>query len=274
MKGLALALLLALAALPMAGCGGGQGAIVVAATTSLQESGLADALVTAFARQTGLRAKVVPVGSGQALRLGERGEADVVVAHSPQAEEEFMARGYGLERRLLMANDFLILGPPHDPAAVRGAASAAAALERIAAARAPFYSRADGSGTHAKELALWRALGRRPQGEGWYHEVGGDQARTLVVASEKGGYTLSDRGTYLALRSRLHLTVLLEGDPALLNLYHVIVVNPANGPRVNARGGKAFADFLTSPGGQELIASFGVREYGQPLFRPAAALGR
>lgn len=256
-------------------CRGGGQAIILATTTSVYDTGLMDAIVPAFEEATGLRLKVVPVGSGQALRLGREGQADVLLVHSPEAEARFMAEGYGRERRLVMVNYFVVVGPADDPAGVRGAASAQEAFQRIARSGAPFYSRADGSGTHERERAIWARLGLDPTGQPWYHEVGAGQAQTLLAASEQRGYALTDKGTYLGLSRRLALTVLVEGDPFLRNEYHVITVDPARSPHVNAAGAAALADFLVSPQGQRIIGSFGVREFGEPLFQPVAlAAGR
>lgn len=180
-----------------------------------------------------------------------------------------MQAGHGVERRLVMHNDFVLVGPAGDPAGVRGAPSAGEALRRIAAARAPFVSRGDQSGTHALELKLWGQAGIRPEG-GWYIESGTGMGQTLQIADERNGYTLSDRGTYLVLRRTLRLEVLREGDPALRNIYHVILVDPAKNRRINAAGARAFADFLTGAEGQRRIGEFGRGRFGQPLFVPDA----
>ncbi|HKZ50603.1 MAG TPA: substrate-binding domain-containing protein, partial [Dehalococcoidia bacterium] len=200
------------------------------------------------------------------------GEADVLLVHAPKAEEAFMSQGYGVNRRLVMHNDFVIVGPPEDPAGIRGLDSAAAAFQRLAQARARFASRDDDSGTHKKEREIWAQLGIDPGRELSYIETGQGMGQTLLIADEKRSYTLSDRATYLAFRLHLDLEVLVEGDPSLRNIYHVMQVNPQKYPKVNAAGAKAFVDFITSPEIQGLIGSFGVAEYGQPLFVPDAHL--
>jgi tungstate transport system substrate-binding protein len=243
--------------------------VLLATTTSTQDSGLLDVLVPDFAARTGYRVKTVAVGSGQALKMGEQGNADVLLVHSPAAEQAFMQTGAGLDRRLVMHNDFVLVGPPGDPARVAGR-PAVAALQAIAAAGAPFVSRGDNSGTHALELALWRQAGIAPGGQPWYIEAGQGMGATLSIAGEKDAYTLADRATYLAFRARIPSRILVEKDPALLNIYHVIRVNPQRWPQVNAAGAVAFADYLLSPAGQQLIGSFGVDQYGQALFVPDA----
>ena len=247
--------------------------VLLATTTSTQDSGLLDVLVPAFEKQTGYAVKTISVGSGQALALGRRGEADVLLVHSPADEEQLVADGFGVNRRIVMHNDFILLGPPADPAKVRGAASPEEAMRRIAAAGALFVSRGDSSGTHAREKALWKAAGIAPEGKPWYQQTGLGMGDTLNVAAEKAGYTLADRGTWLARKKAraLALDVALEGAPLLLNVYHVIQVNPARWPKVNAAGAKAFADFLVAPSTQEIIRSFGVLALGEPLFFPDAA---
>ena len=243
--------------------------VILATTTSTQDSGLLDVLVPLFAERTGYRLKPIAVGSGAALKLGEEGEADVILSHSPVAEEAFMAGGFGLDRQTVMYNDFVLVGPEDDPAGIDGEPSAAEAMRRIATAEATFVSRGDDSGTHALERRLWEQAGIEPGGP-WYQESGTGMGDTLNIANERRGYTLTDRGTYLALRDRLDLAILVEGDPALVNLYHVITVNPANGDRVNAAGGRAFLEFLLDPETQRVIGEFGVDRHGQPLFTPCA----
>jgi tungstate transport system substrate-binding protein len=211
---------------------------------------------------------VVAVGSGEALELGRRRDADVLLVHSPVAESVFVAQQYGMERRAVMVNDFIIVGPGDDAGGVRAAGDAAAALRAIARNGAPFVSRGDDSGTHRKERALWKAADTVPAGK-WYLEAGQGMGDVLAIASERLASTLTDRGTYLALRDRLDLQILLEGDPALLNPYGVIPVAGA----ANPEGAMAFTEWITSPAGQDLIAGFGVDRFGQPLFRPAAAFG-
>lgn len=261
---------LALAGLALAGVVAAQPrAVVLATTTSTQDSGLLELLVPMFEKESGYSVRTVAVGTGQALALGDRGEADVVLVHAPALEREYLARGHLVNRRLVMHNDFVVVGPPGDPAGITGMARAAAALGRIAARGARFVSRGDESGTHAKEKALWRAAGLTPRGD-WYIESGQGMGTTLVLASEKGAYTLSDRATYLAFRRRLRLDVVVEGDAPLLNVYHVLEVDPTRFPRVNGAGGRAFADFLVSPRIQAVIGRFGAERSGQPLFVPDA----
>jgi tungstate transport system substrate-binding protein len=244
--------------------------VILATTTSTQDSGLLDVLIPMFQRATGYEVKTISVGTGQALALGERGEADVVLVHAPDAELTWMAAGHGTQRLLVMHNDFVIVGPPNDPAGIRGAASAVEALQRIAAARAPFISRGDNSGTDLLEKQLWRQAGLAPAGNDWYLEVGQGMGQTLNVADDRRAYTIADRGTWLSRRNTLDLPILVEGDPSLLNVYHVMPVNPAKSPRINAAGGEAFALWLVSPEAQGAIAEYGIDRFGQPLFFPDA----
>ena len=243
--------------------------ILLATTTSTQDSGLLDVLVPLFEKKTGHTVKTIAVGTGQSLALGGRGEADVVLAHAPELERRYVAEGSLTNRRPVMHNDFILVGRPADPAGIRGATGAAEAFRRIAGRQVPFVSRGDNSGTHNKERSLWKAAGVIPGGP-WFLESGQGMGATLVIASEKDAYALTDRGTYLSFQQRLRLTILLEGDAPLLNPYHVLEVNPARHPKVNAGGGKAFADFLVSDEAQEVIRTFGVEKYGQPLFFPDA----
>lgn len=248
----------------------GQEEVILATTTSTQDSGLLEVLVPMFERQTGYRVKTIAVGTGQSLALGLRGEADVVLVHAPEAERQQMAAGNGTERLLVMHNDFVLVGPPDDPARIRGETSAEGAFGKIAQAQAPFISRGDDSGTHKQELAIWNAAGLHPQGNAWYQEAGQGMGATLNIANEKRAYTLTDRGTYLARKGTLQLDLLVEGAKALLNVYHVMPVNPRKFPRVNAAGGQAFAQFMVSREAQDVIATFGRDRYGQPLFFPDA----
>lgn len=251
---------------------GAQNEVILATTTSTQDSGLLDVLVPMFERQTGYQVKTISVGTGAALALGARGEADVVLVHAPDAEREWMAQGNGTERLLVMHNDFIVVGPEADPARVRGAGRAVDGLKRIADAGAPFVSRGDNSGTHQLELKLWREAGLDPKGKPWYIESGTGMGQTLTIADQRQAYTLSDRATWLARKGQLGLSLLLEGDPALFNVYHVMPVNPAKFPNlpINAAGGKAFADFLVAPETQRVIGEFGKDRYGQSLFVPDA----
>jgi len=243
--------------------------VIVSTTTSTQDSGLLDVLVPMFERKTGLTVKAISVGTGQALALAARGEADVTLAHAPGLEKRYVAEGKMTNRRLVMYNDFVIIGPPEDAAGVKGVPRAAAAFRRIGESRSRFVSRGDRSGTHALELALWKAAGIEPKGA-WYIESGQGMGQTLGIATDRRAYTLTDRATYLAFRKRVDLPILVEKDRPLLNIYSVMEVNPANGPRVNARGGKAFADFMLAPETQAVIERFGRDRYGEPLFVPAA----
>jgi tungstate transport system substrate-binding protein len=244
--------------------------IILSTTTSTQDSGLLDVLIPIFEKKTGYFVKTIAVGSGQAMAMGQKGEADVLLVHSQAAEKKFIAEGYGVNRRIIMHNDYVIVGSPADPAGIKGVKSATEAFKKIAAANAIFMSRGDNSGTHAKEKAIWKAAGITPEGQKWYQETGLGMGRTLSVASEKRTYTLADRGTYLALKKNLGLDILTEGDAILLNIYHVIEVNPAKWPKVNDAGARAFADFMVSGQVQEIIRTYGVDKFGSPLFFPDA----
>lgn len=244
--------------------------VILATTTSTYDSGLLDVLVPMFEKHTGYVLKTIAVGSGQAMAMGERGEADVLLVHSPEAEEEFVALGHGIHRKRVMYNDFVIVGPDDDPASIRGKKSASDALSALASSEATFVSRSDDSGTHAREMRLWKSGGVDPQGKGWYVETGLGMGKTLSVASEKSAYTITDRGTFLSLAKALHLVVLVEGDPDLFNVYHVIQANPEKHPDVNDRGAAAFADFIVSDEAQQVISTFGQERFGRPLFTPDA----
>jgi tungstate transport system substrate-binding protein len=244
--------------------------LILATTTSTQDSGLLDVLIPAFEAQSGFTVQTVAVGSGAALKLGEEGNADVLLVHSPAAEKTFMDGGFGSERLLVMHNDFIIVGPPSDPAGIKTATSAVDAFQKIAVSGVQFISRADASGTNAKELALWKSANITPTGQAWYVESGQGMGATLTIASEKGAYTLSDRATFLANQTNYKLALLYQGDNSLLNVYHVIVVNHDKWPSTNLDGAIAFANYITSPAGQEVIKNFGVEKYGQSLFIPDA----
>lgn len=243
--------------------------LILATTTSTQDSGLLDVLVPDFEQKTGYTVKTVAVGSGEAMKMGQECNADVLLVHSPSAEKDFMSNNYGSDRRLVMHNDFIIVGPASDPAGIKDSATAIDAFTKIADSKSPFVSRADNSGTNSKELAIWKSANITPEGD-WYIESGQGMLATLQIASEKGDYTLTDRATYLANKDTLQLELLVQGDASLLNIYHVIVVNPANCPKVNSTGAVAFADYMVSPATQTLIGSFGVEKFGQPLFTPDA----
>jgi len=255
-------------------CGGDERSIILATTTSVQDSGLLDVLVPAFEERSGYEVKVIAVGSGAALAMAERGDADAVFVHSPAAEQRLVDAGHLVEGALVMANDFVIVGPAADPAGVGEATSLADALRRIAST-GPFVSRGDESGTHAKELELWRTAGIDPGEVRLREETGQGMGATLNVANEKRAYTLTDRATFLVLRDELDLEVLFAGDPALANPYHAYVVNPDRHPKVRAEGAREFVRFLTSAEAQRLIGEFGKERFGSPLFRPAGlATGR
>jgi tungstate transport system substrate-binding protein len=247
-----------------------QKTLILATTTSTQDTGLLDVLIPIFEKQTGYFVKTIAVGSGQAMTMGQKGEADVLLVHSPAAEKKFMDDGFGVSRRLVMHNDFIIVGPGDDPAKIKGLKSAAEAFKEMAAAQALFVSRGDNSGTHAKEKDVWKVAGVKYEGEKWYQQTGLGMGQTLNVAAEKKGYTLADRGTYLALAKTLKLDILVEGDAVLLNIYHVMEVNPQKWPKVNIAAAKAFADFMVSKETQEIIKTYGVDKYGSPLFFPDA----
>lgn len=242
--------------------------VILSTTTSTQDSGLLDVLVPMFEKQSGLTVKTISVGTGQALALAARGEADVTLAHAPSVEKKYVDEGKMKNRRLVMYNDFVIIGPEDDPAKVKGL-KAADALKRIAESQARFVSRGDKSGTHVLEQALWKQAGVEPKAP-WYIESGQGMGATLGIANDRRAYTLADRGTWLAFGKRIALPILVEKDRPLLNIYSVMEVNPANGPRVNAAGGKAFADFMVSPDVQGVVKTFGADKYGQPLFVPVA----
>jgi len=241
-------------------------ALILATTTSTQDSGLLDEILPAFTAETGWNVKPIAVGSGAAIEMGRRGEADVLLVHSPAAEEELVAEGNTGRRLLVMHNDFVLVGPEDDPAGVRGL-PVDEALARIAEAGAVFVSRGDESGTHARETSLWEEAGVAPAGE-WYQETGQGMGATLRVAAEKAGYTLSDRATHLAQSGGL--AVLVEGDRGLLNVYHVIEMTTRAGERVQPDGAAAFADWITGRDAQQRIGEFGREEFGQPLFVPDA----
>jgi len=245
--------------------------LILATTTSTQDSGLLDVLIPLFEAETGYTVQTVAVGSGQAMEMGQEGNADVLLVHSPSAEKQFMTDGWGKDRALIMHNDFLIVGPAEDPAQIKGL-SAAEAFKAIAAAEATFVARADKSGTSTKELSIWKKVELDPATTkpAWYIETGQGMGPSLTITSEKAGYTLTDRATFLANKANLQLDILVEGDNSLLNVYHVITVNPDKWPKINYDGAMAFLKFMTEASTQEEIGKFGLEKFGQQLFIPDA----
>ena len=264
-----LALVLAGTGLLAAGSAQAGQAVILSTTTSTQDSGLLDVLVPLFEKKTGYTVKTISVGTGQALALGAKGEADVCLVHAPDSEKKYVADGLLVNRRLVMHNDFLIVGPAEDPAKIQGMTGAVEAMRRLAEAKATFVSRGDNSGTHQLEKKLWQEAKVEPAGA-WYLQAGQGMGATLGIASEKQGYTVTDRATFLAFKKRVQLVPLVERDRILLNIYSVLEPNPAKFPRLNAAGGKAFADFMLSKEIQEVIRTYGVDKFGEPLFFPDA----
>jgi len=244
--------------------------LILATTTSTQDSGLLDVLIPMFETESGYTVQTVAVGTGQALKMGQEGNADVLLVHAPKSEEEFMAGGFGKDRALVMHNDFIIVGPDADPAGISAMTSAADGFRLIYESGSTFISRGDDSGTQKKELEIWKLTELDPTDQPWYLETGQGMGATFIVASEKNAYTLSDRGTFLSQQKNLQLEILLQGDPPLTNPYHVITVNNDKWPNVNYEGALAFYNFMISPETQKMISTFGVDEYGQPLFFPDA----
>ena len=240
--------------------------LLLATTTSTQDSGLLDDLIPRFEQQSGYTVKVIAVGSGAAIQLGQRGDVDVVLAHAPENERAFVESGAGVDRQLVMYNDFIIVGPADDPAGIKGQRDALAALQTIAAKGSPFISRGDNSGTQQLELKLWKATNLTPQGQSWYVESGTGMGQTLRIADQRDAYTISDRATYLANKNKLMLQLLVQGDARLLNIYHVIRVSKEKFPAVNAMGASAFSVFLLLPETQAFISTFGRDKFGEPLF--------
>ncbi|GAA0594951.1 extracellular solute-binding protein [Caenispirillum bisanense] len=247
--------------------------IIVASTTSTQASGLFEHLLPVFEQKTGIDVRVVAVGTGKAVQMARAGDADVLFVHHKPSEDAFVAEGYGLPRRDVMYNDFILVGPAADPAGIRGGRDAAAAMAKVAAAGAPFASRGDDSGTHKAELTLWQTAGVdvAAASGGWYRSTGSGMGETLNTAAAMGAYALADRGTWLSFRNRGPLELLVEGDTRLFNQYGVIVVNPDRHPHVKLAEAQAFADWLVSPEGQQAIAGFTIN--GEPLFFPNATGG-
>jgi len=287
-----LAVLAVLAMLVVVGCGGEEEAatqtpqveasatatpvehgpkdVILATTTSTQDSGLLDVLEPLFEDQTGYNLKIIAVGTGQALAMGERGDADVLLVHAPSSEMEIVNKGAAVNRQLVMHNDFIIVGPTKDPAGIKGMTSAVDAFAAIYSRGATFVSRGDDSGTNKKEIEIWQDAGLDPEGQSWYEQSGQGMGATLQIANQKDAYTLTDRGTFLAQSENLDLVVLVEGDPVLFNVYHVMQVNPDKFDMVNGPGGTAFVDFMISDATQAIIKDFGVDKFGQPLFIPDA----
>jgi len=256
----------------LGGCSNSQSessSLTLATTTSTRDTGLLDMLLPLFQQSSGIDVKVVAVGTGQALEIGRRGDADVLLTHAPDAEAKFVAEGHGEARREVMFNDFILVGPAADPAHVKGQAGIADAFRLLAESKSTFVSRGDESGTHIKENAIWAKAAIAPEGE-WYLAAGSGMAATLRLASEKKAYTLTDRGTFLSQKDQLDLAVLSEGDPMLRNIYAVTVVNPSKHEHVNYAAARRLADFLCSPDIQNKIGQFGVDKYGQALFTPMA----
>ena len=264
------AVLLAVVAMPAVAA---ERFITVASTTSTENSGLFGFILPKFQQATGIEVRVVAVGTGQAIKNAERGDADVLFVHHQPSEEQFVAQGFGVKRHDVMYNDYVLLGPQTDPAGIKGTKDAVAALAQIAATAAPFVSRGDDSGTHKLELSLWEAAGidvKKASGS-WYREAGSGMGATLNTASGLDGYTISDRGTWISFKNKGRLAILVEGDPRLFNQYGVILVNPAKHAHVKANEGQAFIDWLISDQGQKAIADFRVE--GQQLFFPNAKKG-
>ena len=258
--------------MPCAGAAGTQPQnkdLILATTTSTQDSGLLDRLIPIFEKKTGYRVKTVAVGTGQALAMGEKGDADVLLTHAQEAEKKVVASGTVRNYRLVMHNDFIIVGPSGDPAGVKGKSSVEA-LKAIAGKGVIFVSRGDDSGTNKKELSIWKKAGLEPKGAKWYLESGQGMGATLLMASEKQGCTLTDRATYLAQKKNIELDILSEGDKTLLNVYHVMEVNHDKFSKVNAAGAKAFVEFMIAPETQKMIGDFGKDKFGQSLFFPDA----
>ncbi|MDD2457928.1 MAG: substrate-binding domain-containing protein [Eubacteriales bacterium] len=244
--------------------------IILATTTSTQDSGLLDYLIPKFEQQTGYVIKTIAVGTGQALELGAKGEADALLTHAPSSEKPLVDAGQVVNYQLVMHNDFIVVGPPADPAKIMDLTAVTDAFKAIAAQEATFISRGDKSGTHTKELSVWKAAGLESPSGTWYQESGQGMGSTLTIANEKEAYTLSDRATYLAQKTNLELEILNQGSKELLNIYHVMQVNPETYPMVNAAGAEAFVAFMIDPATQALIGEFGVEEFGEPLFFPDA----
>ncbi len=243
--------------------------LTLATTTSTEDSGLLDALLPVFEEENNIEVKVVAVGTGQAIEIGKRGDADVLLVHSRKAEDEFVEEGYGVNRKDVMHNEFLIVGPESDPAGIKDMKEVTKAFQQLAEKEALFISRGDDSGTHKKEVAIWKSAGIEPQGD-WYLEVGQGMGATLTMANERQAYTLTDEATYLSMADKQNLEVIVRGDEILFNPYGVIAINPEKHPDVNFEGANAFISFITGEKGQDIISDFGVEKFGKPLFTPDA----
>jgi tungstate transport system substrate-binding protein len=257
--------------LALTGCGStGVREVILATTTSTQDSGLLDVLIPIFEEQTGYKVKTIAVGTGAAIAMGQRGEADVLLVHDPSKEVSLIDAGDGINRKLVMHNDYVIVGPSSDQAGIKGITSVVDAYTKIAASGSIFVSRGDASGTNSAELKIWKSAGITPKGQTWYQESGQGMGATLSITAEKRGYTFTDRATYLATVKTTGLKIVVEKDPILLNIYHVIQVNPDKFKNINGPGGRAFVFFMIDPKVQEIIRIFGVDKYGEPLFFPDA----
>lgn len=239
--------------------------VILATTTSVQDTGLLDVLIGAFQKETAYTVKPIAVGTGQALAMGKSGEADILWVHSPADEKQFVDGGYGINRTTFMHNDFVILGPKNDPAKAIGTKNAVEVFKKVAAVKSLFISRGDNSGTHKKEKAIWKDAGVSPD-KNAYMEVGQGMSQTVAVANEKQGYVLADRSTYLSLKKSIDLVIVCEGDPALINYYSLILVNPNKFPKVNIEGAKALFNFLLSKDSQDIVDNFGKEKFGKQLF--------
>ncbi|MCF6460355.1 substrate-binding domain-containing protein [Clostridium sp. Cult3] len=259
----------------LVGCGQKQdkdgGSIILSTTTSTQDSGLLDYLLPIFKDETGIEVKVIAVGTGKALQMGKDGEADILLVHAKESEEEFVAEGHGLERHDVMYNDFILVGPGDDPLnlKVEHPNDILEGLKILAETETEFVSRGDDSGTHKKELSIWKEAGIEPEGD-WYISAGSGMGDVLKIADEKRAYTITDRGTYLSMKDDLDLDIIIEGDENLFNQYGIIPVNPEKNDKINAEDAKTFMEWMLSDKTQELIGEFGVEEYGMPLFIPNA----
>ncbi|MCF6466088.1 substrate-binding domain-containing protein [Clostridium sp. Cult2] len=274
-KFLVLALSVVLILTMLAGCGQTKeeegGRIILSTTTSTQDSGLLDYILPKFEEKTGIEVDVIAVGTGKALQMGKDGEADILLVHAKESEEEFVAEGHGLERHDVMYNDFILVGPGEDPLKLKEKTpdNILEGLKAISENEFTFVSRGDDSGTHKKELSIWKEAGIEPQGE-WYLEAGAGMGDVLKIADEKQGYTITDRATYLSMKDTLELEIIIEGDENLFNQYGIIPVNPEKSDKINAEGAKKFMDWILSDETQELISEYGVEEFGMPLFVPNA----